>query len=114
MNFVPCTLAQVRPEADRSGQRIFDLLTSDLAVLCALALVLLLLLAFFTWLSFRFTGRDGGSRRNSVVPEVPTSTGSEDSRRHRRRRRRRTHRPSNPTLAETGGLPPRQSTDPAP
>lgn len=30
----------------------------------------------------------------------------EDSGRKRRRRRRRGHRPRNPTLAETGGLPP--------
>jgi hypothetical protein len=29
-----------------------------------------------------------------------------ERRRRRRRRRRREHRPRNPTLAETGGLPP--------
>lgn len=38
------------------------------------------------------------------------SSGDEESHshghRHRRRRRRREHRPRNPTLAETGGLPP--------
>ncbi len=35
-------------------------------------------------------------------------------RKRRRRRRRRGHRPRNPTLAETGGLPPVRSTDAPP
>jgi len=34
------------------------------------------------------------------------------SRRRRRRHRRREHRPRNPTLAETGGLPPLRSAPP--
>jgi hypothetical protein len=34
------------------------------------------------------------------------------SRRRRRRNRRREHRPRNPTLAETGGLPPLRTTPP--
>ena len=34
------------------------------------------------------------------------------SRRRRRRHRRREHRPRNPTLAETGGLPPLRTTPP--
>jgi len=38
----------------------------------------------------------GTSAENSLAP----------SRRHRKRHRRRAHRPLNPTLAETGGLPP--------
>ena len=33
---------------------------------------------------------------------------------HKRRRRRREHRPRNPTLAETGGLPPLRGTEPPP
>jgi len=32
---------------------------------------------------------------------------------HRRRRRRREHRPRNPTLAETGGLPPKRTERPS-
>lgn len=32
---------------------------------------------------------------------------------HRRRRRRREHRPRNPTLAETGGLPPKRQEEPS-
>lgn len=45
-------------------------------------------------------GKDGGE------------SGHSSSRRHRRRRRE--HRPRNPTLAETGGLPPRRSDVPPP
>ena len=38
-----------------------------------------------------------------------TAESGQESRRRRRRRRRREHRPRNPTLAETGGLPPARS-----
>lgn len=37
-----------------------------------------------------------------------------DHRHARRRRRRKDHRPRNPTLAETGGLPPRRDADQPP
>lgn len=37
---------------------------------------------------------------------VPNATESISNQHKRRRRRRREHRPRNPTLAETGGLPP--------
>lgn len=37
-----------------------------------------------------------------------------DAHRHRRRKRRRDHRPRNPTLAETGGLPPPRPEGQAP
>ena len=36
------------------------------------------------------------------------------SSKHRKRRRRRGHRPRNPTLEETGGLPPSRTNDPVP
>jgi hypothetical protein len=38
----------------------------------------------------------------------------ENSHRYRRRVRRREHRLRNPTLAETGGLPPIRQTEPPP
>jgi len=46
---------------------------------------------------------------------VQSSTGTSDSGRNyrRKRRRRRAHRPRNPTLAETGGLPPSRHDLPA-
>ncbi|MCX8107768.1 MAG: hypothetical protein N3G20_03080, partial [Verrucomicrobiae bacterium] len=59
------------------------------------------------------------SRRRAdlrVASHVLVDSGAEDfsHRRHRRRRRRREHRPRNPTLAETGGLPPPRQTDQLP
>jgi hypothetical protein len=46
---------------------------------------------------------------NPIVPVLPKDDEDEDGRPSRRRRRkrhrRREHRPRNPTLAETGGLP---------
>jgi len=51
-----------------------------------------------------------------AVDETASETGVDSSEPHRhrrrRRRRRREHRPRNPTLAETGGLPPLRSEQP--
>jgi hypothetical protein len=50
------------------------------------------------------------SVRPAIIPNSQDEDGEEAERhrkhRHRRRKRRREHRPRNPTLAETGGLPP--------
>jgi type VI protein secretion system component VasK len=54
---------------------------------------------------------------NSDVPEDEASDVNGEKRYRRKRRRRREHRPRNPTLAETGGLPPLRSerpSDPSP
>ncbi|MCP5519658.1 MAG: hypothetical protein H7A45_20655 [Verrucomicrobiales bacterium] len=52
------------------------------------------------------------SREDSPDSPAPVADPELESsghhRRHRRRRPRREHRPRNPTLAETGGLPPRR------
>jgi type VI protein secretion system component VasK len=57
-----------------------------------------------------------GERQNKGVREERDDQTEEDDEEggivRRRRRRRREHRPLNPTLAETGGLPPRR-TDPS-
>jgi len=42
----------------------------------------------------------------SSIPNDEEEMPAQDGHRHRRRRRRRDHRPRNPTLGETGGLPP--------
>jgi hypothetical protein len=47
----------------------------------------------------------------AAVP-VPESTPAPPEKRRRRRRSSRRHRPRNPTLAETGGLPPVRAEDP--
>ncbi|HEV2394629.1 MAG TPA: hypothetical protein VG146_19935 [Verrucomicrobiae bacterium] len=51
------------------------------------------------------------SAEPAAASDSPPSEPGEASGRHhrRRRRRRREHRPRNPTLAETGGLPPLRS-----
>jgi len=49
----------------------------------------------------------------AAEPDTDTDTDT-DTHRHRRRKRRRDHRPRNPTLAETGGLPPPRPEGQAP
>ncbi len=52
-----------------------------------------------------------GSYREQIQK---TASGIKDLIRHRRHRGRREHRPLNPTLAQTGGLPPIRSPDQPP
>ena len=83
----------------------------DMAVVAGVGLVLMVLLAI--WAKFLRSGSDSGknSRHKDEfrnVPDASTLTDSQsgsDRRRKKRRRRRRDHRPRNPTLSETGGLP---------
>lgn len=64
------------------------------------ALVVLgVLAALLLWAVF--LRRSPRGPRDRVLSDDPPRSG-----RRRRRHRRRDHRPSNPTLAETGGLPP--------
>lgn len=49
---------------------------------------------------------------SNVTQDPETEGNSEPRYRRKRRRRRREHRPRNPTLAETGGLPPIRSERP--
>jgi len=65
-------------------------------VMLVVGVVLVLVVVWAVFL--RRTARDPRSR---VLSEDAPSSG-----RRRRRHKRREHRPSNPTLAETGGLPP--------
>ncbi|MHB8523722.1 MAG: hypothetical protein ACYDH9_23610 [Limisphaerales bacterium] len=62
----------------------------------------------------RHHGSDSADTRSA--PAAADSEDPDDSgphrHRHRRRRRRRDHRPRNPTLAETGGLPPERPDEP--
>lgn len=52
---------------------------------------------------------DGGDGHD---PEGAESDVGSSSSKHRKRRKRRGHRPRNPTLEETGGLPPSRGNDP--
>ena len=93
---------------------------SVLIVLGAMAAVALIV--FFCVLVFR---KDVGKRhhhhhhhhhrRESYREQIQkTATGIKDLIRQHRRRSHREHRPINPTLAQTGGLPPIRSPDQPP
>ena len=68
-------------------------------VLPVMLVVLGVLAALVFWAVF--LRRSPRTPRDRVLSEDPPRSG-----RRRRKHRRRDHRPSNPTLAETGGLPP--------
>ncbi|MBE7499796.1 MAG: LPXTG cell wall anchor domain-containing protein [Verrucomicrobiales bacterium] len=85
-------------------------------ILIAIGVVgLLLILGVVWWARRRHSRRQHRRRSVSSRPSVPPvraesraegDVEATSAHRHRRRRRRRDHRPRNPTLAETGGLPP--------
>lgn len=53
-----------------------------------------------------------GPSTSSVSADDADAEGAEEKPYRRKRRRRREHRPRNPTLAETGGLPPLRAERP--
>src|SRR5262245_46968847 len=94
--------------------------TNEVVIVCGIVGVLTILLVAWAWLSRRKERRRRElsnfgrvlrrpSERDAQRSDSGASSGDEgdgNSRpRRRRRRRRRGHRPRNPTLAETGGLP---------
>jgi hypothetical protein len=83
-------------------------------VLLVLGVGLGILGVLLLWAKYvRRRSRHGSSHRlgHRLVEDEDAGSGH----RHRRhRRRRRDHRPRNPTLAETGGLPPPKPQDPPP
>lgn len=85
-------------------------------VLLLLGAVTVLSLVFIAWAVF-FRKRKEDLSNWKVQPSRHQSSPSQhESSGHghrRRRRRRREHRPRNPTLAETGGLPPARSQPPS-
>jgi len=91
------------------------------AILSALAFVTLLIVF---WAAF-FRRREGRSRShrhahhysredssNSARADQQSSTDDVPGKRRKWRRQRRPHRPLNPTLAQTGGLPPIRTESP--
>ena len=75
------------------------------------AIVAMALIVFFCVLSFRKDGKRGHKHhhhhRKSYREQFQTTTGGiKELIRQHRRRSHREHRPLNPTLAQTGGLPP--------
>ena len=81
-----------------------------MALLAALGLGTLLILAFFAKKSFGAKNRRKQVSGSRSVPDAVSLPKIRDyPEKRRRKKRRRSHRPSNPTLSETGGLPPQQT-----
>jgi hypothetical protein len=115
MRLLPFILADAETQEILKAWRITDPATLErLIIFGAIGLVTLLMVLWAVFL------RKRGRRRrkhhhphqsSSQPPEVPavakdgSALSTPENRRHRRRSGRR-HRPRNPTLAETGGLPP--------
>ena len=99
-----------------SGSGFFDAVKGPLLILAiALGLALVIAIVIMTM------HRDGGAKQSRhgrsarLSPAKPMAPGEEGDRRKKRRRhkrRRRDHRKRNPTLFETGGLPPKNEDDP--
>ena len=90
----------------RKGFSLDPTTTQGLLVLGVIALLTIFLM-IGAYLLYRRQRRQSSHRhsRQHVTSEVSDSD-EEQGHRRRRRRRRRPHRPRNPTLSETGGLPP--------
>ncbi len=105
-------LAQVNFAEPKAGALRFS---TDLLLLVG-ALVLVILV-FLVWAVFLRKGKEADfsdwkvqQQHHHQHDHSDSSSGGEGSHHYRRRRRRRReHRPRNPTLAETGGLPPARS-----
>lgn len=86
-------------------------LRGDFYILVFTGAFLLVTLLVFLWaVSFRDPTRRKHRHRQAkpaaeVAGNAATSGGEPPRHRHRHRHRRKKHRPVNPTLAETGGLP---------
>ena len=99
-----------------SGGGFFDALKGPLLIL-AIALGLALVIAIVIMTMHRDGGakqsRHGRSARLSTTkPIAPGDEGDRRKKRRRHKRQRRDHRKRNPTLSETGGLPPKNQDDP--
>ena len=98
------------------GGGFLDSLRGPLLIV-AIALGLALIIAMVILAMHRDGGkRSKQSRGARLTTSKPVAPGEEGTRRKKRRhkRRRRDHRKRNPTLSETGGLPPRESGQPEP
>ncbi len=81
----------------------------SILVASAAVLVTLCILAWAVFIRKR-----GRTREHQPVPRAQADKDNTASKRRKWRRRRRDHRPRNPTLAETGGLPPAKTEVPPP
>jgi hypothetical protein len=87
-----------------------EILSNDMALMVGVGILTLIVLAVFAKLSFggknRKRKRVSESRSVPDPSSLPRISGPKEAKEKRKRRRqKRSHRPSNPTLGETGGLP---------
>lgn len=109
-------LALLNPGNPSTGGGFLYALKGPLLIL-AIALGLALVIAIVILTMHRDGGakqsRHGRSARLSTAkPMAPGEEGDRRKKRRRHKRRRRDHRKRNPTLSETGGLPPKNEDDP--
>ncbi len=122
MNTLPVFLAQTDPQDSLAWWRLSNpAFRERLMIFGAITLVTLLLLV---WAAFirRKRRRRHSHHHHQHHPaerraEGPVASQKEDAgdppeKRRRRRHSRHRHRPRNPTLAETGGLPPIRTENP--
>ena len=125
-NFLPF-LAQVNisfDEAFSGWKKMSSGMREFLTIAGAISLVTLIMFVWAIFIRKRGKRRRAQSQKPSQprtlaqAAATPGQNGAgnlvpkQQHRRHRRRRRRREHRPRNPTLADTGGLPPIRSEGP--
>jgi type VI protein secretion system component VasK len=93
------------------------LILQDVLLITGVGLVLLVLLAWWAKVYVRRRKRRRHHSQPAILQRTQQGDQAAEGRRHRPRRRRRRHRQDhqarNPTLAETGGLPPIRPDPPA-
>lgn len=109
-------LALFNPGNPSTGDGFIYALKGPLLILAiALGLALVIAIVILTM------QRDGGAKQSrhgrsarlsTAKPVAPGEEGARRKKRRRNKRRRRDHRKRNPTLSETGGLPPKKEDDP--
>ena len=103
------------PVLEGQTTKLFGYNVRDMAILGGMVFLLaaaLFLFAYMTKKSRRTTIGPAGSR---AIYRAEESDDSDDRRRYRKKRRKRDHPdllPRNPTLQETGGLPPLRPEEP--
>jgi len=116
MEFNTQILALLNPGNPSAGDGFLYALKGPLLIL-AIGLGLALVIAIVILTLHRDGGgkqsRHGRSPRLSTAkPMAPGEEGDRRKKRRRHKRRRRDHRKRNPTLSETGGLPPKSEDIP--
>lgn len=109
-------LALFNPGNPSTGDGFIYALKGPLLILAiALGLALVIAIVILTM------QRDGGAKQSrhgrsarlsTAKPVAPGEESASRKKRRRHKRRRRDHRKRNPTLSETGGLPPKKEDDP--